>query len=80
MNCWLCNKISCNSLYSLFLCFSVDPPGCTDIDDALHCRELDDGRVEVIIAFMLKFHFETETLICAIIRTALISKKFLIEK
>ena len=26
---------------------SVDPPGCTDIDDALHCRELDNGNLEV---------------------------------
>lgn len=25
---------------------SVDPPGCTDIDDALHCRELDNGNLE----------------------------------
>lgn len=26
---------------------SVDPPGCTDIDDALHCRQLDNGNLEV---------------------------------
>lgn len=26
---------------------SVDPPGCTDIDDALHCRALDNGNLEV---------------------------------
>ncbi len=26
---------------------SVDPPGCTDIDDALHCRELENGGLEV---------------------------------
>ena len=26
---------------------SVDPPGCTDIDDALHCRRLDNGNLEV---------------------------------
>ncbi|XP_033259146.1 exosome complex exonuclease RRP44 isoform X3 [Orcinus orca] len=26
---------------------SVDPPGCTDIDDALHCRELENGNLEV---------------------------------
>ncbi|KAL7983928.1 hypothetical protein Chor_000804 [Crotalus horridus] len=25
---------------------SVDPPGCTDIDDALHCRELKNGNLE----------------------------------
>jgi exosome complex exonuclease DIS3/RRP44 len=27
---------------------SVDPPGCTDIDDALHCRRLANGNFEVI--------------------------------
>lgn len=26
---------------------SVDPPGCTDIDDALHCRQLHNGNLEV---------------------------------
>jgi len=26
---------------------SVDPPGCTDIDDALHCRKNADGTYEV---------------------------------
>jgi exosome complex exonuclease DIS3/RRP44 len=26
---------------------SVDPPGCRDIDDALHCRRLPGGRYEV---------------------------------
>lgn len=26
---------------------SVDPPGCTDIDDALHCRVLNDNELEV---------------------------------
>lgn len=31
---------------------SVDPPGCTDIDDALHCRELDNGNIEVHIHTM----------------------------
>lgn len=30
---------------------SVDPPGCTDIDDALHCRELDNGNLEVHILY-----------------------------
>ncbi|PIA46664.1 hypothetical protein AQUCO_01500303v1 [Aquilegia coerulea] len=27
--------------------FSVDPPGCRDIDDALHCTALPDGNFEV---------------------------------
>lgn len=26
---------------------SIDPPGCTDIDDALHVRPLDNGNYEV---------------------------------
>ena len=30
---------------------SVDPPGCTDIDDALHCRELKNGNLEVRIFY-----------------------------
>lgn len=25
----------------------MDPPGCTDIDDALHCRQLSNGNFEV---------------------------------
>lgn len=33
-------------LRNLSIC-SVDPPGCTDIDDALHCVDLNDGTVEV---------------------------------
>jgi exosome complex exonuclease DIS3/RRP44 len=26
---------------------SIDPPGCTDIDDALHCKPLPNGNFEV---------------------------------
>lgn len=26
---------------------SVDPPGCMDIDDALHCKVLSNGNYEV---------------------------------
>ena len=26
---------------------SIDPPGCTDIDDALHCRTLPNGNIEI---------------------------------
>lgn len=33
-------------LRHLCIC-SVDPLGCTDIDDALHARELDEGVIEV---------------------------------
>lgn len=37
-------------LRQLTVC-SVDPPGCTDIDDALHCRELNNGNLEVHIFY-----------------------------
>ena len=30
-----------------FCICSIDPPGCTDIDDALHCRLLENGNYEV---------------------------------
>ncbi|EEB10710.1 Exosome complex exonuclease RRP44, putative [Pediculus humanus corporis] len=36
---------------------SVDPPGCTDIDDALHCRKLDNGNFEVGIHIADVTHF-----------------------
>ena len=36
---------------------SVDPPGCTDIDDALHCRELDNGNFEVGVHIADVSHF-----------------------
>jgi exosome complex exonuclease DIS3/RRP44 len=29
---------------------SIDPPGCSDIDDALHCKQLPNGNFEVPIA------------------------------
>ena len=35
-----------NDLRYLDVC-SVDPIGCTDIDDALHCRKLPNGNFEV---------------------------------
>ena len=34
---------------------SIDPPGCTDIDDALHWRSLDNGNCEVNIAYFTCF-------------------------
>lgn len=34
-------------LRGLDIC-SIDPPGCTDIDDALHLRDLPNGNFEVI--------------------------------
>ncbi|XP_050293944.1 exosome complex exonuclease RRP44 [Anthonomus grandis grandis] len=37
---------------------SVDPPGCTDIDDALHCRLIDDGtKLEVGVHIADVSHF-----------------------
>lgn len=36
---------------------SVDPPGCTDIDDALHCRELSNGNLEVGVHIADVSHF-----------------------
>ncbi|GCC23931.1 exosome complex exonuclease RRP44 [Chiloscyllium punctatum] len=40
----------------LYIC-SVDPPGCTDIDDALHCRELENGNLEVGVHIADVSHF-----------------------
>jgi exosome complex exonuclease DIS3/RRP44 len=36
---------------------SVDPPGCKDIDDALHCRELPNGNYEVGVHIADVTHF-----------------------
>ncbi|XP_015122485.1 exosome complex exonuclease RRP44 isoform X2 [Diachasma alloeum] len=36
---------------------SVDPPGCTDIDDALHCRYLLNGNIEVGVHIADVSHF-----------------------
>lgn len=36
---------------------SVDPPGCTDIDDALHCRILPNGNFEVGVHIADVSHF-----------------------
>ncbi|XP_063981458.1 exosome complex exonuclease RRP44 [Diachasmimorpha longicaudata] len=36
---------------------SVDPPGCTDIDDALHCRDLKNGNLEVAVHIADVSHF-----------------------
>ena len=39
-------------LRHLCIC-SVDPPGCTDIDDALHCRLLPNKNFEVHVIHTL---------------------------
>ncbi|KAJ3125164.1 exosome catalytic subunit dis3 [Nowakowskiella sp. JEL0407] len=36
---------------------SIDPPGCTDIDDALHCRMLESGNYEVGVHIADVGHF-----------------------
>lgn len=36
---------------------SVDPPGCTDIDDALHSRLLSNGNIEVGVHIADVSHF-----------------------
>lgn len=36
---------------------SVDPPGCTDIDDALHCRSLPNGNFGVGVHIADVSHF-----------------------
>ncbi|XP_066596305.1 exosome complex exonuclease RRP44 [Prorops nasuta] len=36
---------------------SVDPPGCTDIDDALHCRNLPNGNFEIGVHIADVSHF-----------------------
>lgn len=36
---------------------SVDPPGCKDIDDALHCRLLPNGNYEVGVHIADVTHF-----------------------
>lgn len=43
-------------LRNITIC-SVDPPGCTDIDDALHCRELENGNYEVGVHIADVSHF-----------------------
>lgn len=36
---------------------SIDPPGCTDIDDALHLRVLENGNYEVGVHIADVTHF-----------------------
>lgn len=45
-------------LTALRIC-SIDPPGCTDIDDALHCRALPNGNYEVGVHIADVAHFVT---------------------
>lgn len=43
-------------LRDLIVC-SIDPPGCVDIDDALHARELPNGNLEVGVHIADVSHF-----------------------
>lgn len=43
-------------LRNLEIC-SIDPPGCTDIDDALHCHQLSNGNYEVGVHIADVSHF-----------------------
>ena len=36
---------------------SIDPPGCTDIDDALHCIALPNGNLQVGVHIADVTHF-----------------------
>ncbi|KFD47566.1 hypothetical protein M514_11567 [Trichuris suis] len=45
-------------LRHLVIC-SIDPPGCTDIDDALHCVSLPNGHFEVGVHIADVSHFVT---------------------
>lgn len=36
---------------------SVDPPGCTDIDDALHCRPIGGDKLEIGVHIADVSHF-----------------------
>ncbi|CAF4633958.1 unnamed protein product, partial [Rotaria sp. Silwood1] len=40
-----------------FCIVSIDPPGCTDIDDALHCRLLENGNFECGVHIADVTHF-----------------------
>lgn len=40
---------------------SIDPPGCKDIDDALHARSLDNGNLEVQVMHSFTILYFTAT-------------------
>ncbi|KAI9142132.1 exosome complex exonuclease RRP44 [Paraphysoderma sedebokerense] len=56
---WVCTPAELSrrrDLRSLLVC-SIDPPGCTDIDDALHVRVLPNGNYEVGVHIADVTHF-----------------------
>lgn len=54
--CWYQDLEKREDLRHLTVC-SVDPPGCTDVDDALHCRELENGTLEVHVIHLDCVHW-----------------------
>ena len=42
-------------LRGMVIC-SIDPPGCQDIDDALHARQLPNGNIEAGVRKSLTYH------------------------
>ncbi|XP_049849397.1 uncharacterized protein LOC126318621 [Schistocerca gregaria] len=42
------------------LIFSIDPPGCTDIDDALHVKQLENGNFQVGVHIADVSHYVKE--------------------
>lgn len=82
---WMCvakDMVKREDLRHLTVC-SVDPPGCTDIDDALHCRKLDNGNLEVHILYCIHTLQESSDLrmpvlynvlhLCRLVSTSLMS-------
>lgn len=51
-----CARMCREDLRHLPIC-SVDPPGCKDIDDALHIRELPNGNLELGVHIADVTHF-----------------------
>jgi hypothetical protein len=49
--CWQIGKNSREDFREEII-FSVDPPGCRDIDDALHVKELPNGNYELGVCFI----------------------------
>ena len=58
--CWGCTSPSSKSLSfgdSEALVCSIDPPGCTDIDDTLHCKLISDTTVQIGVHIADVSHF-----------------------
>ena len=51
------SKLERTSDTSMYAVWTPPPPGCTDIDDALHCRRLENGNLEVGVHIADVSHF-----------------------